>query len=730
MADPFTLANIAASCVWGLITGPFGNRADAAAAAGARKLAETLSGTQSPANHDVLRATHSAWLKSVQVVARLAESSTVSWDDRRVHKKLAAAVHSDALKELGFGAGAFPQAELGRVIEAIYGEGADPQRGATEATIAQVEAAMDEPLTEALKRVFRDGHAGKPGWAVTFQLFFAQAVKGQDEVFRILTFERLNEAAAFAEGNAAALAEVERTLADSRAEMRSQFDEVKAAQAEQTALLQQIAANQGNGEQASLELLRSMADRYAEQHDSPDPEDLKSYLLAKIDQWREYREQIELLEAEGNRDAMLLADAKEEADGGDFAAADALLAEAAEALDEKIAPLLIAKSARIALRAENARLAGNHAAAMRFHDEAVAVLPARARKERIERLWAAARTQSEWGERFGDPGLLPDAIRRWQALVKMCPRDRSPVRWGMAQNSLGNALRKLGEREHGTARLEAAVAAYRLALEERTRDQAPIRWARTQNNLANALTTIGRRELGTDHLEEAVVAYRLALEEFVREQVPFEWAATQNNLGNALSMLGTRLRSTASLELATVVYRLALEERTRERVPLQWATTQNNLGNALSALGRAQDDPALLGEAIACYRLALAERIRERVPLDWAMTQHNLGNSLRSLGERSQGTAYLEEAVIAYRAALEERTRERMPLDWGSTVMTLCLALAQIHERGGEAVDLAALRADAEAARATLAEGGHAYWTPRARQVIEEIDRIARSDRD
>ena len=55
------------------------------------------------------------------------------------------------------------------------------------------------------------------------------------------------------------------------------------------------------------------------------------------------------------------------------------------------------------------------------------------------------------------------------------------------QNNLGNALRTLGERESGTARLEEAVTAYRAALAERTRDRAPLQWAMTQNNLGSAL---------------------------------------------------------------------------------------------------------------------------------------------------------------------------------------------------------------------------------------------------
>ena len=51
---------------------------------------------------------------------------------------------------------------------------------------------------------------------------------------------------------------------------------------------------------------------------------------------------------------------------------------------------------------------------------------------------------------------------------------------GRTQNNLGNALRTLGERESGTARLEEAVAAYRAALEECTRERVPLDWAMTQ----------------------------------------------------------------------------------------------------------------------------------------------------------------------------------------------------------------------------------------------------------
>ena len=83
----------------------------------------------------------------------------------------------------------------------------------------------------------------------------------------------------------------------------------------------------------------------------------------------------------------------------------------------------------------------------------------------------------------------------------------------MTQNNLGNALRTLGERESGTARLEEAVAAFREALKEWTRERVPLDWAMTQNNLGDALQTLGERESGTARLDEAVAAYREALKD-------------------------------------------------------------------------------------------------------------------------------------------------------------------------------------------------------------------------
>lgn len=82
--------------------------------------------------------------------------------------------------------------------------------------------------------------------------------------------------------------------------------------------------------------------------------------------------------------------------------------------------------------------------------------------------------------------------------------------------------------------------AYREALKERTRERVPLQWATTQNNIGNALRLVGHRESGTARLEEAVAAYREALKERTRERVPLQWATSTGNQRVALMRLADR----------------------------------------------------------------------------------------------------------------------------------------------------------------------------------------------
>ncbi len=64
--------------------------------------------------------------------------------------------------------------------------------------------------------------------------------------------------------------------------------------------------------------------------------------------------------------------------------------------------------------------------------------------------------------------------------------------------------------------------AFRNALEERTRERVPLDWAMTQASLGGALKALGEREGGTARLEEAVAAWELSLT-VVKSAWPPEW---------------------------------------------------------------------------------------------------------------------------------------------------------------------------------------------------------------
>jgi tetratricopeptide (TPR) repeat protein len=391
--------------------------------------------------------------------------------------------------------------------------------------------------------------------------------------------------------------------------------------------------------------------------------------------------------------------------------------EAADRLDKELAQAdaeetdrTRGRAALLAERGRFARLQLRYPEAAGFYRKAAELVAGDPPTARIY-LLAAADSLYTQGKEFGDNAALSDAIQSYGTLLATVSRDREPVDWAKLQNTLGNALEALGERESSTTRLEAAVAAYGKALEVRTREKAPLDWATTQNDLGQALERLGERESSTTRFEAAIQAYGAALDVRTQERTPLEWAATQNNLGNTQLRLGERDSGTTRLEGAVAAYIEALRVRTRERTPLEWAATENNLGLALQTLGERETGTARLEAAVAAYREALKVGTRERVPLDWAMTQNNLGLALERLGERETGTERLEAAVAAFTEALKERTRERVPLDWADTQNNLGLALQTLGERETGTVRLeAAITAYTEALKEDTREKAPLDW--------------------
>ena len=359
-----------------------------------------------------------------------------------------------------------------------------------------------------------------------------------------------------------------------------QFEEKLAALAEQVARDKGVPAAP----------LRAILEKLGEAG-VPDAE-IPARLAAKADELLELNAQLARLRNDRPELAAVRQEALRLIDLGDLDLARAALnrgREIARALREEASRSeaeLLADEARI----DHLQLA-YRAAAAKYAEAAVLVAPF-GRDSEFGYLSRQAGELYDQGNEFGDDDALAAAIAVYRQALDCVPRATASHDWASAQNNLGTALARLGERESGTGRLEEAVAAYRAALREWTRERVPLDWAGVQNNLGTSLRVLGERESGTGRLEEAVVAFRAVLNEWTRECVPHDWAGAQNNLGNVLATLGNRESGTGRLEEAVAAYGAALTEWTRERVPLNWAMAQNNLGNALATLGERESGTA------------------------------------------------------------------------------------------------------------------------------------------
>ena len=136
-----------------------------------------------------------------------------------------------------------------------------------------------------------------------------------------------------------------------------------------------------------------------------------------------------------------------------------------------------------------------------------------------------------------DPIALPEAPPRNMPKRRQKSRSMNRTQWRyliaeatLSTNKETNSGTMPRWPQRSTSTRQCLVLAPRSA-KERFRD-----WARTQNRSRQcALKALGERESGTARLEEAVAAYREALQERTRARVPLDWAMTQINLGNVLS---------------------------------------------------------------------------------------------------------------------------------------------------------------------------------------------------
>ncbi|MCG6901134.1 MAG: hypothetical protein LJE68_00495, partial [Rhodobacter sp.] len=351
-------------------------------------------------------------------------------------------------------------------------------------------------------------------------------------------------------------------------------------------------------------------------HDNPDaPEaELVAFLKETAKEWQALKARLAGLEAMDGRLANLRGAAESAIAAGEFAEADARLADAEEMQQAERTLAEVRKQAEVReARGMAALMGGDEAAAAAHFETAAGFFAPFDTDEGGRRLNGLTEALYRRGVAFGGEGLT-QAIRLWESNLSRWTRDAAPQNWAMTQNNLAVALRNQAARTEGAAGaalLGRAVAAYEAALEVYTREAAPQDWAMTQNNLANALSDQAERTeaaAGAALLCRAVAAYEAALEVRTREAAPQGWAMTQNNLAFALLSQAARVEPEKAVPLLKKARRacdLAHEVRTRDAAPLDHATAQWTLGLVLEAIAEHGDRREALAAAKAAFETAL-----------------------------------------------------------------------------------------------------------------------------
>jgi len=118
------------------------------------------------------------------------------------------------------------------------------------------------------------------------------------------------------------------------------------------------------------------------------------------------------------------------------------------------------------------------------------------------------------------------AADKYEASASLVQFDRDAAAAYLEQQA--TSLYAQGNELGDNSALQRAIVVDRNLLRMRTRQLVPLDWAKTQNSLGNALVRLGERESGAEHLQQGVNAYQQALLEYRRNRVPLQWAVNAN----------------------------------------------------------------------------------------------------------------------------------------------------------------------------------------------------------
>jgi len=276
------------------------------------------------------------------------------------------------------------------------------------------------------------------------------------------------------------------------------------------------------------------------------PEQLEAKLKEIAERHNELTEKLHALsksndEPEITKRREQAADAIEQ---GDYDKAAELLEEAVgidrQAIDEQQDELdrrKLSAASTLSQQGELERTRLNYRKAADHFAEAASLVPTSEEDARFHYLMEQASVLYDQGYEFGDNPALVEAIEAYRRILREYTRERVPFDWAMTQMNLGNALRRLGGRESGTARLEQALEAYQAALEERTRERVPLDWAWTQENIGLAYCALAEKSKDQETLLRGIASIKASLEVYKDGRLTYDIEKAERNLAGAEALL-------------------------------------------------------------------------------------------------------------------------------------------------------------------------------------------------
>lgn len=284
---------------------------------------------------------------------------------------------------------------------------------------------------------------------------------------------------------------------------------------------------------------------------------------------------------------------------------------------------------------------------------------------------ALLQMRAESAYELGHKGLedtLERSVRDWAAVVRRYPT--GSAEWGLAQDRLGNALAKLGERKMEERALRDAIAAFEAALSVHDRNETPFKWAATRSSQGSAflaLLQVTGTRADDDCVESARLAFSETLEVYRFDATPAEWTIAKRSIGHVLRLCG-QSDDGGYLEESIEAYAEVMQAELSIPGSAERALTACHRAVALIDLGLRRRDRDMLAQAIEILGEAVEAVTHESDGLRRAVLEYHHGIALLALGQLGDLASLRESMTVLRNALAIQLSAPPGPVvDWATT---------------------------------------------------------------